>query len=135
MEFDKSRAYTALNADELKVGSEVIVADDISHLKDFVKDEVVCTLEHVTAESQGYRFVANKGIHYLLAYLVAEPEEKKLKWVDLVVGDVLQSKYKDGYRFAMVSRVDTYSETDRHICIGDEWLSDVKLIEWEKVEE
>lgn len=27
MEFDKSRVYTALNADELKVGSQVIVGD------------------------------------------------------------------------------------------------------------
>ena len=29
MEFDKSRVYTALNADELKVGSQVIVGDSV----------------------------------------------------------------------------------------------------------
>ena len=29
MEFDKNRVYTALNADELKVGSTVIVANDL----------------------------------------------------------------------------------------------------------
>ena len=29
MEFDKSKVYTALNADELEVGSMVIVADSL----------------------------------------------------------------------------------------------------------
>lgn len=33
MDFDKSKVYTALNADELKLGSKVIVADDLKTLK------------------------------------------------------------------------------------------------------
>jgi len=33
MEFDKSKVYTTLNADELKIGSKVIVADDLGTLK------------------------------------------------------------------------------------------------------
>ena len=36
MEFDKSRVYTALNADELKIGSKVLVSNCISTLKDQV---------------------------------------------------------------------------------------------------
>ena len=39
MEFDKSRVYTALNADELKVGCKVIIADDIASLCVCVKNE------------------------------------------------------------------------------------------------
>lgn len=31
MEFDKSRVYTAVNADELKIGSKCIFADTIFH--------------------------------------------------------------------------------------------------------
>ena len=33
MEFDKSRVFTTVNADELKVGSKVIVADNLASLK------------------------------------------------------------------------------------------------------
>ena len=33
MEFDKNKVYTALNADELKVGSKVIVANYLESLK------------------------------------------------------------------------------------------------------
>ena len=40
MKFDKSRVYTALNADELKVGSKVIVADSVRALKNAVKDPI-----------------------------------------------------------------------------------------------
>lgn len=37
MEFDKNKVYTALNADEVKVGSEVIVANSPASLK-LIKD-------------------------------------------------------------------------------------------------
>ena len=38
MEFDKSRVYTAINADELKVGSKVICASCLANLKEYVAD-------------------------------------------------------------------------------------------------
>lgn len=38
MDFDKSRVYTAVNADELKDGSKVYVADSIDTLKRYVED-------------------------------------------------------------------------------------------------
>lgn len=38
MEFDKSRVYSTLNADELKVGSKVIVAETLTHLKILLKE-------------------------------------------------------------------------------------------------
>ena len=57
MEFDKSRVYTALNADELKVGSEVFLADNIGFLKKLVKDDAVTTnLVRVLGEETNSRF-------------------------------------------------------------------------------
>lgn len=33
MKFDKNKVFTALNADELPIGSKVIVADNLASLK------------------------------------------------------------------------------------------------------
>ena len=38
MEFDKSKIYTVLNADELKLGSKVYVADSLEALQSYVED-------------------------------------------------------------------------------------------------
>lgn len=63
-----------------------------------------------------------------------EPSEKKLKWTDLKIKDVIRKKYENGYRSALVTRIDTYT-TDKHIGISGEWLSDTELAEdWEKVD-
>lgn len=131
MEFDKSKVYTAVNADELKVGSKVIVANDLAHLRVFVHDNVSCVLEKVLDEEITCRFVANEGEPYSLAYLVSEPEENKLEWTDLKVGDVIRTK--DGNSIRMVTGIDT-TECNVHICTTY-WLSDKELEEWEKVEE
>lgn len=39
MEFDKSRVYTVLNADELQIGSKVILGNTLSELKEAVEVE------------------------------------------------------------------------------------------------
>lgn len=39
MKFDKSKLYTAVNADELKVGSKVFVADNLEELRTEVEYE------------------------------------------------------------------------------------------------
>lgn len=129
MEFDKSRVYTALNADELKVGSKVIVANNIALLKGFLNDEVVHTLEQIKGENYSLRFVIDNGATYLFAYLIEEPEEKKLKWTDLKIGDVIT---KDGM-FAMVTHIDINDERSLHIYAGFSWISDKAIEEWEKV--
>ena len=73
MEFDKSRVYTALNADELKPGDKVIVADDLSTLKEKVKKgEDIETIREIYSEDCQERF--DVEIRYTLAYLV---ERKK----------------------------------------------------------
>ena len=87
MEFDKSRVYTALNADELKIGSTCIFADTIQALRqkvqggfcadDCVEDYFRC-LSEIYDDDRVERFVAN-GCAYIYAYLIEPPTEKKYK--------------------------------------------------------
>ena len=135
MEFDKNRVYTALNAEEVKAGSKVYLHNCISGLKELVINESkVCLqiLKDVESENESERFLGQIGC-YSLCYLIEKPEEKKLKWTDLKIGDIIRKKYEDGYRSATVIRIDTYS-TEKHIGLGGEWLTDDALEDWEKVE-
>ena len=43
MGFDKSKVYTALNADELKLGSKCVFADTINDLRKYTQDKDVDT--------------------------------------------------------------------------------------------
>lgn len=142
MEFDESRVYTALNADELKVGSKVICANCLTNLKEYVADyfnegvDNTCIIASILDETFGNRF-QNDICNYSLAYLVSEPEEKKLKWTDLKIGDIVHEK--DGTDTRMVTVIDTSNEPDEegdilHVCLGDWWPSDDELEDWEKVE-
>lgn len=134
MEFDKSRVYTALNADELKVGSKVVLADDLANLKYCVehnnKDDIIDILVEIRSEAHDCRF-ANECTAWALAYLVSEPEEKKLKWTDLKVGDVITN----GKFIAMVTEIDKECSDNAHVYAGNMWLYDDELVEWEKVED
>lgn len=77
MEFDKSRVYTALNADELKVGSKVIVADKLATLRREVEENhCPITLEAVLDEETAFRFRTD-GIDSMLCYLVSESKEPR----------------------------------------------------------
>lgn len=128
MEFDVSRVYTAVNADELKVGSKVIVADNLADLKAKVEqDTKPATLQGIEPDDRLYRFLTIYPRN-ALAYLVSEPEV--LKWTDLKIGDVIR---KDGRNLtAMVTSIDSYA--DIHIYAGDYWYTDEELKEWKKVE-
>ena len=77
MEFNKSKVYTALNADELKIGSKVIVGDNLSELKENVlKHRLPKTIKVVESEDNEHRFLCDDSFHYALAYLVSVPEIK-----------------------------------------------------------
>lgn len=129
MEFDKSKVYTALNADELKVGSKVIVADSMDILKDHVNYyDRICVLDNIESEDYTNRFFANNA-NWNLAYLVSELEEKKLKWTDLKIGDIIRYDNK----VAMVTAIDANPNTTSHIYTYD-WMFDDELKECEKVE-
>lgn len=81
MEFDKSKIYTALNADELPIGSKCIFADTIKDLKEEVKKKRIDTLFGIATEQYEYRFISEHGykIQYALAYFIEQPAEPKYK--------------------------------------------------------
>ena len=84
MEFDKSKVYTALNADELEVGSKVIVGDSLYVLKDrlnkFAFDEnYAIRIKSILPETEKYRFHTSCGNVYSLVYLISPPEKPEYK--------------------------------------------------------
>lgn len=81
MEFDKSRVYTALNADELQIGSKCIFADTVEELKQRVlnAEVFVKTLSRVYTESEDARFVCEEDIKHLLAYIIEPPKDSGYK--------------------------------------------------------
>lgn len=75
MKFDISRCYSAINADELRVGDKVIVAQHLGNLKYQVsqKDYYVWTIKEIKEDTYSDRFVTGNGA-FPLAYLI---ERKK----------------------------------------------------------
>lgn len=133
MEYDKRKVYTALNADELKGGVKVIVADTLERLKSRVRENDVSKLSgrllSVWPEDYEYRFQFEDENKYALAYLVEEPEG--LKWTDLKVGDVIMSP--NNMIKHMVTGIDKRDTECCHIWANG-WLTDDVLKEWKKVE-
>lgn len=93
MEFDKSRIYTVVNADEVKLGSIGHFADNIYSLQKAVQyneKRYFGKVEDIKDNCTGFRFVADSGACFSLFYLVEEPGEKKFrpyKDVDEMVED------------------------------------------------
>ena len=84
MEFDKNRVYTALNADELELGSTVIVADSLQGLKDRVNksasdEDYISRIGSILPETAIHRFKTLWGGEYPLAYLISPPKEPEYK--------------------------------------------------------
>ncbi|MGI5085993.1 hypothetical protein [Treponema putidum] len=86
MEFDKSKVYTALNADELQIGSKCIFADSIKEIKDCLQTDFfnIETLTKIKDEAYCARFIIhNRSLHqdmdYALAYLIELPAKPKYK--------------------------------------------------------
>lgn len=128
MEFDKSKVYTALNADELKVGNKVYVADELGALKTIVNSNAdINVLAAIKGEDYACRFY-NGYASYALAYLVEEPA--KLKWTDLKVGDVITN----GDETAMVTEIDKGCADNAPIFAGHKWFTKSELAKWQKVE-
>lgn len=131
MEFDKSRVYTVLNADELKVGSTVFVADTLAYLKEVVNDERSdrrVKLDRIASECCDSRFHADSE-NWLLAYLISPPKEPKYKpfsdtetayktitahggWIKTVTGEYL-----------MITGIDIGHRPNKAILVGRHWYS------------
>ena len=106
MEFDKSKVYTALNAEELEVGSKAALADSISDLKWDVRDESFDILEAVNGEDRAERFVRKGGVSFALCYLVSKPQPD---W-DWIV--YLNRKFPDNY-YLTSCRSDVWESVQR----------------------
>lgn len=80
MEFDKSRVFSAVNADELKVGSKCIFANNVFTLKDHVRNNYPAEiLISVFSETITERFNSDSDEFYSLAYLIELPKEPKYR--------------------------------------------------------
>ena len=83
MEFDKSKVYTALNADELPIGSRCVFADTIHDLRKKVESDsvqrYVYVLRAICDSSKMERFEEDDNAVFLLAYLIESPAEPKYK--------------------------------------------------------
>lgn len=130
MEFDKSKVYTAVNADELKVGSKVVCANTIKDLKRKVAENEIIGINGIKDDCYENRFTAWFDDDYALAYLVSEPEEKKLKWTDLKIGDVIRNKELPFIKH-LITGID---EGAGQVFFCDSWTKNDELEEWEKVE-
>ena len=49
------------------------------------------------------------------------------------IGDIIRKTHEDGYRYAMVVKINTYS-TEKHVGLAGELLTDQELENWEKME-
>lgn len=80
MEFDKNRIYTAVNADELKIGSKCIFADTVRGLRRKVEEDADCVETFYRLHNNGGDdlFVGN-DCAYCYAYLIESPNEPKYK--------------------------------------------------------
>ena len=82
MEFDKSRVYTALNANELKIGSKCVFADKVKDLRREVETgDAVDVVRRFTFLYEGCDDIQfSDGFYtYKYAYLIEPPAEPKYK--------------------------------------------------------
>ncbi|WP_449190141.1 hypothetical protein [Treponema lecithinolyticum] len=127
MKFDKSRVYTALNADELKIGSKCIFANCLADLMDAVENDKKNQVGRFTkAFNCDYiaRFCDNYGGNFVLAYLVessAEPKYKPFKNIEEAMKAIKAHggwiKYKVSGRSSLVFAYD-----EETITISDDEL-------------
>ena len=82
MEFDKSRVYTAVNADELPIGSKCVFADTVKALRKKVQadDYAQYVQPFIRLHDNGYDVLFLAGCYtYDYAYLIEPPAEPKYK--------------------------------------------------------
>lgn len=78
MEFDKTRVYTVVNAEDLPIGSKCIFANNVFTLKDHVRNNYPAEiLISVCSETITERFNSDSDEFYSLAYLIEPPAEPK----------------------------------------------------------
>lgn len=128
MDWYLEKVFTAVNADELEIGSRVIVANNLDSLKSKVyAGKEIDTLYKLWDSAYERRFDTGHG-PYPLAYFVDKPVE--LSWTDLEIGDIITN----GVKKYMVTGIDLNGGYGSHIYAGQEWITDNDLTDWKKVE-
>ena len=91
MEFCKSRVYTALDADDLKVGSKCIFANNLDSLRcKVIEGTDIRPIVQILNDSYERRFKTDVMGEYPFAYLVSEP---KLTWIVYLCRQNLDNYY------------------------------------------
>lgn len=138
MTFDKNKIYTSVNADELKVGSKVYVADSLADLQKRISDDCkfqIHTIVKILPPDNNPRFKAMSDtgtvMYWHFVYLIEEPDS--LKWTDLKIGDIIRTK--NGRKVRMVVGIDNDNDNTSLHVVSNVYISDEELAErWEKVE-
>ena len=133
MEFYKSRVYTAVNADELKVGSKCIFADTVKALRKKVQadDYAQYVQPFIRLHDNGYdvQFLAD-CYTYAYAYLIEPPSEEKYQmftrakkaWQTIKDHGGWVSTCGDRYLITAISAIIGVREPEE-ICIAGKWQS------------
>ena len=80
MKFDKSKVYTALNADEVRIGSKGYFASTIADLRITVEgDWTLRDVKVIRDDNWVSRFEDDNGDYYSFFYLVEEPKENRFR--------------------------------------------------------
>lgn len=96
MKFDKTKVFTALNADEIKNGSKGYFADTLENMKYVVEhehSEYYGKVVEINGEPYVSRFRFEDECDYCLFYLVEEPRKEEFrpyKDVDEMVEDFIK---------------------------------------------
>ena len=137
MEFDKSKVYTAVNADELKIGSKCIFADDLNSLREKIQEAEyhVSKLAAVKEDDEIYRF-DNYDDAYALAYLIESPNKPKYKpfsreekEVEVIKKHKGWVKEKTSGDLKLISCIGKFSDTVPSICVGSLYVTPTTLLE------
>ena len=138
MKFDKTRVYTALNADELKVGSKVYVSDNIYYLKECVENNLEsCVLAEVLLEKESNRFCIDDMINeqWQLAYLIeppAEPKYKPFSGIEKAFEAVKKHggwvKEKTSGDLKLIRCIDKILNSMLSICVGSSYFTSTTLL-------
>ena len=142
MEFDKSRVYTALNADELQIGSKCIFANSIKEIKDCLQTRFfnIETLTKIKDEAYCARFIIhNHSLHqdmdYALAYLIELPTEPKYKPFS-GIEKAFEAIKKHGWwvkekisgDLKLISCIGKISDSMLSICVGSTYFTSTTLL-------
>lgn len=102
MDFDKSKAYSTINADEVKVGSKGYFADSLDMLENYVlTDCKLSILTNIYESDNVNRFVNSNNMNFALFYLVEEPKEETYRPYENT--DELKEDFKERFNINVPS--------------------------------